>query len=810
MAHCNLAFFRRRLAALGLLLVLLAGAAPAHADADRIATIEVRGLRRVDREAALAGTRLQPKQHFDADAASRDLRAVWDSGFFRDVRLSRQRRGDGLRLVYDVVEKPAIAAVQISGNDDVAEDDIKAVVDVKAYTILNVGLLAKNVDKIKDLYVGKGYYLAEVGYTLQEAEGQAQEVNVTFNIVESAKVRVRQVSLVGNHHLSDATIKDAMQTRAGNELSFLTSSGTFKEEHFQTDLLRIAALYYDHGFVTVKVGQPTTTISRDRKEIYLTIPIEEGEQYTIGSISFAGDLRLSAADGRQLVDQARLQQLMTVRSHSQFNRSDLFADVQALTDVYRDYGYAYANVTPNSQIHPESKTVDLEMEVERGDLVQFEQIEMVGNARTRDKVIRRELRINEGDTYNATAMNLSKARVFQLGYFETVNINTSPGSKPHLMKVSVEVKEKSTGTFQIGAGLSSYENFFATAQISENNFLGNGQLMALSMHLSFGQFAQQLVQLQFQEPYFLDSRWALGINAYITQRRYPDFQRNAKGVTPSFGYPLTHELRLSAGYTFEFVDISTDTVDSNAVYANLDRAGKVSAINASLSFDNRDNRLFPRAGTFDELRGEFSTTALGADESMAFKRLELDTRFYYPLPLRTVLRFNMQLGYVFGPKDGVPISERYFPGGIYSVRGFSPRGLGPIDRVARDLTDPLSPSRDFIIGGNKQAIFNLELEFPIVEMAGLKGVLFVDAGNAYNDDESMFYAGLPSAQRTPGYLLGSNAQVAVPLGLFYSFGFGVRWLSPIGPLRFEWGIPITKHVIDDDPIVFEFTIGNFF
>jgi outer membrane protein insertion porin family len=808
----------------------LAPAAAAAATAPLIRSIEVRGLRRVDAEAALVGTQLHVGMPLETTQATHDVRALWQTGFFRDVALRAESRAEGIHLIYLVEEKPAVHAVQLSGFDDISEDDIRAVLDVKPFTILNVELLKKNVQKIRDLYVDKGYYLAEVSYRVEPLAPvgrRAAEVNVHFDIVEKAKVVVRQISFIGNRHVDSATLKQHMQTREGSELTFLNQAGTYKEEYFQTDLLRLQALYYDRGYVSVKISPPAATISKDRREIYLSLAIEEGEAYDIGRIEFSGEVDLAGPSGAPVANRDILREHLSVRSKKRFCRTDLFNDVQKLTDLYRDYGYAYANVTPNSNIDAPSRQVNLDFEVERGALVHIESIEMSGNSRTRDKVIRRELRLVEGDVFSAAAMNRSRERVFQLGYFETVNMLTEQGSAPDRMKLVVEVKEKSTGTFQVGAGLSSYESFIATAQISQNNFLGNGQLMSLSLHLSFGQFAQQMASFQFTEPYFLDSRWSLGINAYLTQRLFRDFQRQATGVSPSFGYPLTHELRLSAGYTLEYVSIVQS--DGSLSYGspqkfgkaqanshvgdllyNLSRAGRVGSVNGAVSFDNRDNRLFPTHGTYDELRAEVSTTWLGATEIMAFKRLELMTRFFHPLPLRTVFRFNMQLGYVFGPRQGVPISERYFPGGIYSVRGFSPRGLGPKLKVPSHPDNPLSGTRDFIIGGNKQAIFNVELEFPLVPAAGLKGVLFADAGNAYNDDEGMFYIGTGELQRSPGYLIGTNSRVDVPFGLFYSVGFGVRWLSPIGPLRFEWGIPITKHDLRDDPLIFEFTIGNFF
>ncbi|MEE8408761.1 MAG: outer membrane protein assembly factor BamA, partial [Myxococcota bacterium] len=603
---------------------------------------------------------------------------------------------------------------------------------------------------------------------------------------------------------------DVLQTREGGELSFLTSSGTYKEEFFQTDLFRVQALYYDHGFVSVRVGQPTATISSDRRFIYLSVSISEGERYVIGDLSFSGEIELEGEDGEVLVDEDRLRSKLQIESGETFNRTRLFEDIQRLTDTYRDHGYAYANVTPNSTINAATKKVDLELEVERGEIVYIGRIEIVGNTRTRDKVIRREMRIYEGDKYRATGLNESRARIYQLGFFETVNIATSRGAEPNLMNITVEIKEKSTGTFQIGAGFSSVESFIATAQVSQNNFLGNGQLLSVSAQLSFGEFARQLATLQFYEPYFLDSQWSFSLNAYITQRFFREFQRNATGLSPGFGYPVTPDLRISGGYTLEWVKIESDP-DIGPSLADLNRGnGRNSSINASIAYDTRDNRLFPSRGHYHVLSGELSDRLLGSVEGLENRRIQLSLRYYIPLPLSLVVKLNASFGIVLSRGgERVSISERFFPGGIFSVRGFEPRGLGPTEAVT-GKGDPASPTTEFIIGGNKEAVFNLELEFPIIEQAGIKGVLFVDAGNAYDDDEGFFYLGTPKALRPPAFLMRNGRQIDPPLGLYYSFGFGFRWFSPIGPLRFEWGIPITKRRVDDRGIIFEFTIGNFF
>ena len=785
-------------------------AAAAASLPDPIVQVQVEGLRRVDSEAALAGTQLRRGRRYDAAMATQDLRRLWRSGFFRDVRLERSHIAAGIVLIYTVVEKPAVRAIRYTGRETISEDDIKAVVDVKPFTILNTEVLKRNADKIKDLYVGKGYLLAEVAYHVEPVGQAQQDVDVIFDVTENARVSVKQITFLGNHALSDAQLKASMQTREGNELSWLTRSGTFKEEFFQTDLYRLQALYYDHGYVTIKTGEPATTISPDRRAIYLTIPIEEGEQYRIGALSFAGEVDLPVNDGLPGIDAALLRRNIRFHGGEVFNRTKLFEDIQILTDLYRDRGYADANVTPNSRVNPEEKLVDLEMEVDRGEKVFIERVDIVGNLVTRDKVIRRELRIVEGDTFSQGAINLSRARIFQLGYFETVNVTQSRGSQPDKMILAVEIKEKSTGTFQVGAGFSSYESLMLTAQVSQNNFLGHGIQLSLNAQVSFGSFARQLVNLSIYEPYLLDSSWSLAFNAYINQRLYQDFQRNSRGVQPSLGFPISHELRISLGYTIEDVSIEVDGMNNSPLLDKITRAGLVSSVNLVAAYDSRDNRLFPTRGFFHELSGEVSSPVLGAGIYMEFKRLQTDLRFYAPLPLAMVIKGQMQLGYIFGAPKGVPSSERYFPGGIYSVRGFQPRGLGPSVAVETDPLDPTSASRPFVIGGTKQAIFNLELEIPLVPAAGIRAVVFADAGNAFNDDENFFYVGTPGAERQPAYMIGSNRRIDPFLGLFYSFGFGLRWLSPMGPLRFEWGVPITKTRADAKPIIFEFTIGNSF
>ncbi|MDP7037613.1 MAG: outer membrane protein assembly factor BamA, partial [Myxococcota bacterium] len=700
-------------------------AAKAELSESVLAKISVEGLKRVQEDAALRGVRLKLGDVVSRESTRMLLGDVWDTGFFKDVRIEQELKDDGVHLYVVVKEKPSVKTVKYEGYKELSKEDIKGVVDVKPFTILNAKLLKQNATKIRNLAVEKGYFLADVDFKVETNKEGDDWVDVVFVIHENDKVMVRQITFIGNENLSDDELKNSIQTREGGVLSWFTQAGTYNEEFFQADIYRLQALYYDQGFVTVNIAQPRASISSDRRHIYLTIEITEGERYRIGDIGFSGDVELRDDASEMIVDEKRLRKKLSVEAEEYFNRTKLFGDIQKITSVYQDQGYAYANVTPNSRIDKENNRVHLDLNIDRGNLVYFGRIEVLGNTRTRDKVIRREMRVVEGDKYNASKLNASRARIFQLGYFENVNVTTERGNAEDVVDVKVEVSEKSTGTFQIGAGFSSVENFIATAQISQNNFLGRGQLLSVSAQLSFGEFGRQLAYLQFQEPYFYDTLWSFGFNAYITQRYYRDFQRNAKGFSPSFGYPITPDLRLNGGYTLEEIQISTDLQANNsgpALY-NLNRGGLNSAVNMNLSYDTRDNRLFPTKGQYHVLSAEVSDAAIMADAEMAYRRFRLSMRYYHPIVWDFVLKLNSSFGLIYGGDYGVPISERFFPGGIFSVRGFEPRGLGPTMPVL-NKNDPYGPTSDFTVGGNKEAIFNLEIEFPILAAAGIKGVLF--------------------------------------------------------------------------------------
>jgi outer membrane protein insertion porin family len=771
-------------------------------DEGKIVRLDFEGLERVDPDAIrllLSSRRGKP---FAAAAVAEDIKAIFGMGYFEDVQVFRRDvEGGGIGLIYVVREKPTVRRITIEGNDDVSKDDIKDVIDLRPFTILNEARIKRNIQKIKDLYVEKGFYLADVTHRLDRP--RPNQVDVVFVVKENAKVEVKRIRFLGNKAIDSDTLRTGLATREGDFLSFLTDAGTYRAEAFQVDLLRISSHYFDNGYINVKVGNPDLEISPDRKHLYITITIEEGDQYSVGKLDFSGDL-LDSKD--------ELFAKLESESGTVFNRSKLGQDLLKLKTRYEDDGFAYANITPVTSIDADKRLIDLTFDIQKGRKVYYERINVIGNTKTRDKVVRRELRIYEGELTSATLRELSRRRVQALGYFEKVDMKTRKGSTDDLQIVDIEVKERATGTFQIGAGFSSAENFIATAQVSQENFLGRGQSVALSAQISS---LRQLFQLRFTEPYLLDTNWTFSFNAFNTETQFRSFLRSSSGGDLTVGYPLTDEIRLFLTYTLEFVQSrGADGLIAQPAFAALNNSGRISSLRATVSYDSRNNRLFPTEGQFHSLSGEISDQILGASDSRAFQKYRLISRYYHPLPFGLVGKVAARFGYINPVSaQGLSPSEKFIMGGINTVRGYLPFTIGPERRATRNdrgsgLYDPYSSSFTFIEGGNKEALFNFEIEFPIFQEVGIRGVVFADAGNVYSEEENFFYAG--NKVRESQIDIPAFDPRQLPLGLYWSVGFGFRWFSPIGPLRFEWGIPLTRRPSDDTGPLFEFSIGNAF
>jgi outer membrane protein insertion porin family len=774
------------------------GAPETEASGPTVAAIEVEGNRRVEVDAIKAAMVTKAGAPVNAQSIQQDVRAIMKLGYFADVSIDE--KGDPSRptLVVKVVEKPSVQDYKIEGNDEISADDLKESIEVKRYAILDLAAVRKTVKKIQEKYTEKGFYLAEVSFRLEDRPDN--QVVVVLVVNERAKVQVRRIHFVGNDNIPKEEILPYMQTQEGSFLAFLSSAGTYKEEAFQRDLQAIQAVYLEKGYVSVKVGKPTIALSPDRTMLFISIPVEEGEQYTVGKLDFSGEL---------LGMRPFLPQLLQSAQGALFVRSKVGHDLFAVADFYKDMGYAYVNVNPVTQLDPKARTLGLTFDVQPGRKVYFERIEIQGNAKTRDKVIRRELRIYEGDLYGASAIKISKQRITALGYFETVEISTKKGSTDDRIVAVVEVKEKATGTFQVGAGFSSYENFILTAQISQNNFFGWGQTLSLQVQWSS---LRQLGQIQFVEPYFLDTKWTFAFDLYANENLYSTFTRGAIGGSLTWGYELAgmswflpglsklEDLRLFLTYTLERVRVTAAVQD--LLLFNRYRSGVTSAARIAVAWDRRDNRLFPTRGFYlsaslDLAPPFLAPSWLFGDQVNLFYRETLEFRFYQEIWQGLTGRFRILAGVIRGwdENNPVPVSELYYVGGVNTIRGYRLYSITPLAAVGAS-PNPDAQMRLLQVGGNKQLVMNFELEYPIVEKMGIRALVFFDMGNAW----------------APGVYLDPN----VSFSLYKAWGFGFRWFSPIGPLRFEWGFPLNRRrdpitgAFIDAPVDFQFTIGSFF
>ena len=774
-----------------------------------IVALEAAGNRRVTAADILTYLREKRGDPFAPEKLAQDVKELWGSGFFDDIAVELERSDAGVSLRFVVRERANVAVVEFSGNEALESDDLKEAIETKSNSILSQPGVGRSVQKLRDMYAEKGYFLAEVDSEVIPQRNN--EVRVRFTVRENKQVSVRRVSFIGNENLSDEELRQSMIIGNGGFFAF-GSGGPFRQDAFERDIAILSSLYYDRGFLQVSVATPRVSLTPDHSGIELALTIDEGPRFKIRQLRVfekgENGSEVEPLDGRR-----NLRMMVRAEPGDYFNRAALLEDLQKIRLLYRNAGFANVEASPETRVDPDTNEVDVIVPVVRGPLVHFERIEFRGNSKTRDKVLRRELEITEGDKFSESGLDSAKRRVTALGYFERVDIATEQGTAPDRMNVYIEVAERPTGTFQVGAGFSSLERFIATAQIQQANLFGNGQSLALQ-----GQWSgiRQLVNLRLFEPYFLDSPFNASVELYRQQRSYSDFMQSSTGTALTFGYPLiAPKLYASVTYTGEQTLISTDTTSSyfasstglsvfrRLPLANLFNDGITSSFRPALTFDTRDNRLFPSSGVYLRASTELASTMFGSENR--FLRNHLTGRFYYPIFPGLVFKLNMETDLVTSPTaEGVPIFARSFLGGIFDVRGFTFRSLGPRIPLTSN-TDPNSGTMSANIGGNLSYFQNIELEGTLLEAVGIKGVLFTDAGNAWNLEKNYCNAVLAlQPENSPCF----NGLDSLKL-MRTSWGFGLRWFSPMGPLRFEWGFPF-KTLPGERSSVFEFTIGNFF
>lgn len=767
---------------LGLLLSILGPWADLRAqEKATLKEVRIQGNLRVEGDGIRLHVKVRPGDRFDPAQVDQDVKAIYRMGFFEDVKA--EFSPDGV-LTYAVIEKPYIRQVTIQGHANVAREKIETALGVSARTILDRDKVLAGVERVKKLYSEQGYVNARVDSKVEPADNN--QAVVTVNIDEGSRLLIEKISFEGNRAFSNKTLNGLMATKERWFLSFLTSRGVLDQDALTNDLAILSAHYYDNGYVNHKIDEPVVLKRRDGIEVI--IRIEEGEPYRVGSVEIGGEL---------IDDPEKLLKKVQLTTGQIFRGSRLREDISALTEMYSNKGFAFAQVEPATKVDAKEKRVDIALMITRGPPVYLNRVLITGNTKSKDKIVRREIQTTEQELFRGGKLKKSRDALQRTGYFQDVQLTTQKTGQPDKVDLLVDVKEGPTGSFSIGAGYSSGDQFILSSSIGEKNLFGSGRSLSASVDLGT---SRQDFSINFTDPYLFDRRFSLGIELFNTERKYADFTSRRTGFGMRAGYPLnkfafpffsapsedpsgeTTSLveYMRTGLVYELVRGKITEVDADATTAIRDEKGTsvTSSITPQLSYDSRDHFFSPTQGTQSNVSLEFA--GLGGDNR--FLKMDARGRWFYPLLKdprwggNYTLSLGGNLGYGLGLKErpngekNLPLFERYFPGGINSVRGFNERSLGP--RQDGDT-----------IGGDKQAIVNAEWLFPIYEQYGLRGVTFFDMGQAFKRSESI----------NPGEFRRS-------------VGAGARWLSPFGPLRVELGFPLNKKA-DDDTSVVGFSFG---
>lgn len=731
-----------------------------------IDSVHVKGNRRVEAEAILAVVESKKGESVDLERLDKDLRAVFAMGYFTDVKIDMEDTPKGKAVTFTVAEKPSIGRIVFQGNKNIKDDDLKKEMGIKLYAIMNPNDIRQSINKLKDHYYQKGYQQVEIKEKITDLPDN--EVTLTYLIEEGEKAYITKIEFVGNTRFKAGTLKDLMETSERGLLSWFTGSGILDKKRLDFDLIKVTAFYHNHGYIRAKTGDPKISYEKG-KGITITMEVIEGDQYAVRNVNIEGDL---------IKPLEELVEMAGIKKEKYFNREVVRKDTIAFGDLYADEGYAYAEVVPSTKEDDSTHVVDVTYRITKKTKARFERINILGNTQTRDKVIRRELNVTEGEYFSGKDLKKSTRNLNRLGYFEDVNIQSRKGTQEELMVLDINVKERPTGSFTVGAGYSSFDNVLGSVQISQSNLFGTGQKLSASASLGG---RTSTFDIRFTEPWLMDRPVSAGVDLYKLKREHYEYTRDSTGGALALGFPLSYFIQSMDEYTRGSVKYGYDNADISDVReaaARVLRDMVGTSITSSMTFgvtrDSRDRIWNTTEGSLNSLSFEYAGGVLGGD--IYFNRYEAKSAWYFPLKWDTVFMAQGKWGYVEQREGGkLPTYQKYRLGGINSVRGFDDYSISP--------TDPQSGDR---IGGEKMMVYNLEYRFPLIKDQGIVGLVFFDAGNVYTEDGSYSFSGIKK-----------------------SGGVGVRWYSPIGPLRLEYGRVIGPVGTEPSGNV-EFSVGGLF
>ena len=659
-------------------------AEPTKTDAVKVTLIEVQGNKRIETATILAKIKTKEGKNFSPAQIREDIKALYQLGHFEDVQVKTEGFENGLKVIFSVKEKPLIREITFEGNDELTTEKLKEGMTLLPRTAFNIQLIQEAAEKIRLKYQDDGYYDAVVVPAITELRGGDR--NVVFYIEEGKKVKLSEIIITGNKALSADEIKKPLKTQEHWLFSFLGRSGTLRTEELKEDLETIRNLYYNKGYIQVQVdepvirqktvtkvvhGKPTTTIVKGK--LVVSINIKEGDQFKVGSVAFKGNSLLSDSE---------LEKEIKLKQGDIFSREVLRQDVNRIMDRYDGLARPFASVVPLFNIDQVKKTVAINIDIQEGGEVRIGRINISGNSKTRDKVIRREMRLDEGDLYSKKAIKRSYERINNLNFFETVDITPERRQQEPVMDLNVKVKEKMTGMLSLGGGYSSVDRLVGIAEITQGNLGGRGQL--LKFKTQWGS-QHKILMLSFMEPYLFDKPVWGRVDVYRQEQQYDGYLLYSDGFALGVGKSFDEFLSGSIRYSLDNSEVRDITVTPLplALLQQLDNYGTVvttSALTASLTRDSRDFYLDPKTGSRNTIFVEYAGGPLGGDPS--FIKSVADSAWYFPMFWDTVFMARGRIGSIGSLIDKpVPISERFFVGGSGTVRGFRYGAAGPIDTL---------------------------------------------------------------------------------------------------------------------------------
>lgn len=744
-----LAFSARSVPAQGLDVV-----AQAPSPAITIKAVEIHGNKRVDRSTVLFYIKIaEGKAYTNVELVERireDVRTIYGLGFFRDVKVDVDPFEGGLRVIYRVTEKPTIRKVEFQGNVNVNEEDIRERLTVKVQTIINEATIKETVRNIRKLYQEKGYYFARVEAVLKE--GARNTVDVALMIREGESVAIETITFRGNDNISRKDILDAMSTSESGFWSWITESGIFREDELEKDLLRIRLLYQTRGYFKAQVSQPIIKEDRERGKLNVVVPISEGSRYDTGEIEIRG--------GEDVIPPEELRNKFKLFPGEVFNHTFMVEDVQGVTASFAARGYAFADVRSSTVPDDEKKTVKVIYEIKKGRRVYIGRVNVKGNTRTRENVVRREIRVTEGALYDSKGLTTTRRRLNRTQYFSDVKVleKRRPGSRD-VLDIDINLEERPTGSIGAGVGFSSDEGALVTALIREENLFGRGYRIGLQGSLSS---VAQSGTFSFTDPNFQDRDFSLGGDLFITEEEFATFDNERKGGRINLGKSLTDDL--TAFLTYELSTFKVTNVSPFARQDILDADGDTqleSRMSPSLVYDTRNHRFTPEDGTFFVVNPAISGAFLGGDVDVGFVRVDfrqyhnVGAKLRFRLLKNLVWSYRAELRYIDALSGELPAFRRLFLSGQSALRGFDRDDLGPVDQAGD------------AIGGNSTGLLSTELTHPFFGPARV--AVFLDVGNVW--------------ERHNAYDLSD---------LRFGAGVGLRVITPFGPLRLDVGYKLDK------------------